>query len=101
MIDGLVIFNVCNMASLIVIDAETDSGAYSRCGQYRIVCALSPNAPQILHLYLRRRGQHTRFRLSFTLCDVYTCSSSPLFLQNTQNYKRKKKNENKQPNGMS
>lgn len=91
MIDGLFAFDACDGVPLMFISSNADCITVSRCGQYRIVCAKSPYAPQILHLYSRKRGHTTRFRLSFTLCDVYTCSFSPLFLQNTQNYKPKKK----------
>lgn len=41
----------------------------SRFGQYRLVCAKSPDAPQMSHTYLRRRGQRTRPLASLKMCD--------------------------------
>lgn len=86
----------------MVINSAATFTIFFCTGQYRTVCAESPVAPQSRHLQPRNRGQHTLFRLSFTLCDVYTFSGSPLFLQNAQNYKRKKINEIKgKCNGIS
>ena len=53
-------------------------------GQYVIVCALSPLAPHLGHMYALRTGQITFPVISFRQCEVYKSLSRPLFLQNTQ-----------------